>query len=81
MGNVEHTSIQLDIIKGEQRSEEFLKINPRGMVPFIVDGDFKLGESTAILKYLCETRPSIPSFLWPSSVKERAYVDQILEWC
>lgn len=62
-------------MKGEQRGEAFLKINPRGMVPFIVEGDWKLGESTAILKYLCETRSSIPKTMWPECPKARAYID------
>ena len=45
-----------------------------------MEGDFKLGESNAILKYLAETHPSVPASLWPAEAKERAYVDQLLEW-
>lgn len=81
MGNINHSTVNIDIMKGEQRGEAFLKINPRGTIPYMVEGDWRLGESTAILKYLCETRSSIPSTLWPADLKERAYVDQLLEWC
>ena len=80
MGNVDHEDKIIDIFKGEQKGEEFTKINPRQFVPFVIEGDFKLGESTAIAKYLCETRTSIPAGLWPADPKKRAKVDQHLEW-
>ena len=43
----------VDMAKQEQRKEEFLKINPNGLVPVIVEDDgFALYESHAILSYL-----------------------------
>jgi glutathione S-transferase len=43
------------LAKGQQRTEEYQKINPRGKVPALdVDGKV-LVENTAILTYLCET--------------------------
>ena len=39
---------------GEHRQPEYLKINPIGKVPAIVDGDLKLWESGAILLYLAD---------------------------
>ena len=74
-GGIAYNEVSVDLFNGEQNGEEYKKINTRGQVPFIVDGDFKLGESNAILKYLCETRPSIPATLWPTDPKERAYAD------
>jgi len=44
--------VLLDMKAGEHRSPEYLKINPIGKVPAIVDGDFQLWESGAILLYL-----------------------------
>jgi len=44
--------VQLDMQAGEHRQPEYLQMNPMGKVPAIVDGDFQLWESGAILLYL-----------------------------
>ena len=51
---VPYEFILLDMSKGEHHQPDFLKINPFGKVPAIVDGDFALFESGAILLYLCK---------------------------
>lgn len=42
----------IEFSKKEHKSPEFLKINPRGKVPAIVDGDIPVYESLAIIEYL-----------------------------
>ncbi|MEM9539856.1 MAG: glutathione S-transferase family protein [Cyanobacteria bacterium P01_E01_bin.42] len=51
---VPYEFILLDMQQGEHRKSDFLAINPIGQVPAIVEGDFKLWESGAILLYLAE---------------------------
>ena len=80
LGNVPHDEQHLDLMTGEIKQEPYTLLNPKGLVPFITEGDFKLGESNAILKYLCETQPTIPEHLWPKDPKKRALTDQFLEW-
>jgi glutathione S-transferase len=60
----ERSRIHLD--KGEQRKPEYLKINPNGKVPALVDGDVKMFESTAILMYLGE-KYGVEKGLWPKA--------------
>ncbi|WP_153914216.1 glutathione S-transferase family protein [Shewanella sp. TC10] len=44
----------LNFAKGDNRSEEYLALNPSGKMPVITDGDLVLTESAAILLYLAE---------------------------
>ncbi|NIL94435.1 MAG: glutathione S-transferase [Woeseiaceae bacterium] len=46
--------VPVDIGKGEQFDKEFLRISPNNKIPAILDGDFALFESGAILLYLAE---------------------------
>jgi GST-like protein len=58
----------VNIGKGEQHQPEFLKINPNGKIPALVDGDTTIFESGAILIHLAERADR---FL-PKSERERA---------
>ncbi|MEO8310096.1 MAG: glutathione S-transferase family protein [Caldimonas sp.] len=49
---------------------EVLRINPKGQVPVLVDGDVELFDSTQIFEYLEDRWPEPP--LWPGSVAARA---------
>ena len=69
--------INVNLAGGEQHSEEFTKLNPLHKVPVLVDGDFVLSESRAILAYLVNSRKP-GSSLYPSEPKARAKIDQSL---
>jgi glutathione S-transferase len=68
----------VDALKGENRRTDFLKLHPAGLVPVIVDGDFVLGETCAIMSYLAETR-KLESF-YPNDFKVRARINFWLHW-
>ena len=60
------------------KSEEFKKINPMGKVPAIVDTDsgFKLAESHAIMRYLCNKYPENIGDWYPAKCYvQRAKID------
>ncbi|HEY2988903.1 MAG TPA: glutathione S-transferase N-terminal domain-containing protein, partial [Candidatus Binatia bacterium] len=54
--------IEIDILKGESRTPEFLKLNPNGRTPMLVDDDgFVLAESNAILAFLARGTKFLPN--------------------
>jgi glutathione S-transferase len=64
----------VDLTKGQQRTPQFLALNPTGRTPVLVDGDFILWESDAIMQYLAAQKPNS---LWPSDARRRA---EIMRW-
>lgn len=60
---------------GEQHKPEYKALNPQELVPTLIDGDFILTQSMAIMEYL-EEKFSSPSLL-PEGAEQRAYVRQI----
>ncbi|KAI5643532.1 hypothetical protein NE865_04516 [Phthorimaea operculella] len=66
------------IYKLEQKTTEFRQINPVGAIPAIKDGNFYLGESHAIIKYLLGKYGNEEhKKLYPTDVVKRAKIDQI----
>jgi glutathione S-transferase len=55
---IDFEPVRVNLVAGEHKSSEFLKINPAGKVPVLVDGDTVLTESIAIVLYLAEKFPA-----------------------
>lgn len=67
----------VDLMTGEHMKPPYSGMNPSKLVPMIEDGDFRLTESSAILKYLAEKTNS-PAY--PKDLKERARVNERMDW-
>ncbi len=50
--SLEYEWIKVDLLKAEQKSPEFLVLNPFGQVPLLLDGEVQLADAQAILVYL-----------------------------
>jgi len=68
----------LSFSAGDTRKPEFLALNPRHRVPVLVDGDFVLYESNAIVEYLDEAYPGRGAPLFPGDAKARAIVRRLI---
>jgi glutathione S-transferase len=67
----------VDLTKGEQKKPEYLKLNPNGKMPTLVDGDFVLWESNAIVQYLASKKGN---GLWSSDERTRHDISRWLFW-
>lgn len=67
----------VDLMTGEHLGEAYGKINPNHLVPVLEDGEFRLTESSSILKYLAD---KIDSPAYPKELKARARVNEAMDW-
>ncbi len=72
---IAYKDIAVDLVKGEQRTPEFLAKNPSGFVPCLKIGDRYLSESLAIIEWIEESYPQNP--LLPEDPASRAVVRQL----
>ena len=77
--NIEVEDVFIDLLARKNREEEFLTLNPTGMVPFLVDDEperdaIMLSEASAIMIYLCEKTGD--TTLWPSGASRY----DVLKW-
>lgn len=77
LNEIPFEKIVIDILKGQQQSPEYLKINPLGLVPAIDDNGFLLNESEAIIRYLINTRSTKEKY-YPKDPEQRALIDRYL---
>jgi glutathione S-transferase len=67
----------VDLMNGEQYGPAFTAINPNNAVPVLEDGDLRLPECSAILKYLADM---VESPAYPKDLKARAQVNAAMDW-
>lgn len=63
---------------GVTDQDEYLALNPTGLVPTIIDGDLTLWESNTIVRYLSARYGS--GSLWPENPTERALADKWMDY-
>ncbi|XP_058791251.1 glutathione S-transferase 1-1-like [Phymastichus coffea] len=69
----------IDVMKGEHLRPEYEEINPEKKIPFLVDGDLRMGESRAIMVYLVEKYGKNAKIL-PNDPTGRAFVNLALHF-
>jgi glutathione S-transferase len=75
-----HLGIPLDVEfvdLTKPRPAAYLALNPSGRTPTLVDGDFTLTESNAIMQYLASQKPSS---LWPNDARMRSDITRWQCW-
>lgn len=73
---VDFEAVTVNMLAGEHKSPAFLKINPAGKLPVLVDGELVLTESVAIVLYLAEKYSE--KGLVPTNLQQRAELNRWL---
>lgn len=63
-----------------QKSPAYLKLNPNGLIPVLIDGDLVLYETAAICLHLIDTQPGGDAFAPPIGTPQRAHFYKWLAW-
>jgi glutathione S-transferase len=70
--------VHVDYFKGAQKEEPYISLNPNASVPAMVDGDFELWESNAILQYAADKMGNERAY--PKDLRTRADINRWLLW-
>ena len=76
--NLPYEAVPVDLRKGEQKKPDFMKLNPYGKVPVIIDGATVLYESLMINEYLEEKYPEPP--LMPTDPAKKAKIRILIDY-
>jgi glutathione S-transferase len=69
--------VVVDLFTGEHLRDPYASLNPNRLVPLLEDGEFRLTESSAILKYLAD---KFASPAYPKELRRRARVNEVMDW-
>ena len=64
--------LPINLLKGDQKQETYLQVNPQGLVPALATAEGTITQSLAIIEYLEDTHPELS--LLPSKAIDRAHV-------
>lgn len=64
---------------GRVQTPEYRALNPNGVVPTLIEDEFVLWESNAILRYLAAAQAA-GTPMWPESLHQRANIDRWMDW-
>jgi glutathione S-transferase len=76
--NVPYERVHVDYFSGAQKSPDYMAINPNASMPAMIDGDFVLWESNAILQYAADKYGK--AAFYPTELKQRADINRWLLW-
>ena len=73
-----YTRIEAGLEHGKNTEPWYLRLNPNGRIPLLVDGPFSLWESNTIVRYLAG-KHGVGS-LCPASLETRALAERWMDW-
>merc|ERR1712166_167344 len=83
---MEYTNVYVNLLKGEQKGEEYGKVNPAKVLPTVCikdeskeNSEVCLAESMAICEYLEEVYPDLEHKMLPKNAADKAQVRRICE--
>ncbi|XP_072031976.1 glutathione S-transferase theta-3-like [Amphiura filiformis] len=79
LNKIEHNDKVVNLFKGENKTPEYLAMNPSHTVPVMNDDGFIICQSPAIVKYLADKCKTADHW-YPSDLKKRAKVNELLDW-
>lgn len=76
--DVDYERVHVDYFTAQQKTDWYHAVNPNESVPALVDGDFTLWESNAILQYAADKHGK--SAFYPTDLKTRADINRWMLW-
>jgi glutathione S-transferase len=76
---VPYQRVLIDRVQNAHKTPDYLRLNPNGLIPVLVDGDLVLYETAAICLHLCDTHPEA-ALVPPLGTADRAHFYKWLMW-